>query len=290
MLELRTALTPAIWGTTYAITSLLLPAEDPVWMVVYRLLPAGLLLLMIRPGVLSAQWMKRAMLMGCTSFGLMFFVFISAFRLPSGMAGTIMATLPLQIIFYLWLLDGKRPIRQQLLAALTGLVGVGLLLLGAVELDWLGIAAALAACLCTFTGVYLSSGWGLPEKSVVTYTGWHLTFGGLYAIPIAILLEGAAPLPDASMLLAFFWIGILGMGWASINWLKGIVALPPATIGFLSLVNPISAVLCGQLLVGEVFGLRQWIGIAIVLASILYALKSGSAQSKTQPAEQAAST
>ncbi len=274
LVQLRTALTPAIWGTTYAVTALLLPAEDPVWMVVYRLLPAGLVLLAFAPGMLNGLWLKRAMVIGLTNLSMIFFVFIAAFRLPSGMAGTLMATLPLQIIFYVWVLDGKRPLPRQLLASFIGLFGVAMLLLGAVELDWIGIGAAMAACLSTFTGVYLSGKWGRPETSMVTYTGWHVTLGGLYALPIAFLLEGEAPMPDLNMLLAFFWIGILGMGWASWNWLKGIVQLNPTTIGFLSLVNPVSAVVCGQVLVGEEFGIRQWFGIAIVLSSIIYALKT----------------
>ncbi|KZK83566.1 putative DMT superfamily transporter inner membrane protein [Pseudovibrio sp. Ad13] len=290
LVQLRTALTPAIWGTTYAVTTLLLPAEDPVWMVVYRLLPAGLLLLAFAPGLLKGPWVKRAMTIGLTNLSMIFFVFIAAFRLPSGMAGTLMATLPLQIIFYIWILDGKTPVARQLIASLIGLFGVGMLLLGAVELDWIGIGAAMAACLSTFTGVYLSGKWGRPDASMVTYTGWHVTLGGLYAVPIALVLEGAAPVPDLNMALAFFWIGILGMGLASVNWLKGIVQLNPTTIGFLSLVNPVSAVLCGQLLVGEQFGLRQWVGILIVLGSIVFALKTPSAAKVAAQTKDAAAT
>lgn len=289
-LQLRTALTPAIWGTTYAVTTLLLPGEDPVWMVVYRLLPAGLLLLMFAPGLLSSKWAKRAMVIGLTNLSMIFFVFIAAFRLPSGMAGTLMATLPLQVLFYIWILQGKKPVPRQLLASFIGLFGVGLLLLGAVDLDWIGIGAALAACVSTFTGVYLGSKWGRPDTSMVTYTGWHVTLGGLYALPIAFLFEGAAPMPDWNMALAFFWIGILGMGWASVNWLNGIVQLKPTTIGFLSLVNPVSAVLCGQLLVGEQFGLRQWVGVTIVLGSIVLALKTPSAAKGAARTKEAAAT
>ncbi|GHB19037.1 membrane protein [Pseudovibrio japonicus] len=290
LIQLRTALTPAIWGTTYAVTTLLLPADHPVWMVVYRLLPAGLLLLALSPGLLKGPWVKRAMTIGLTNLSMIFFVFIAAFRLPSGMAGTLMATLPLQIIFYIWILDGKKPVARQLMAALLGLTGVGLLLLGAVELDWMGIAAAMAACLSTFTGVYLSGKWGKPDVSMVTYTGWHVTLGGLYAVPIALMLEGAAPMPDLNMALAFFWIGILGMGLASVNWMKGIVQLNPTTIGFLSLVNPVTAVLCGLLLIGEEFGLRQWVGIVIVLGSIVYALTTPDASKRTVQPKPAAAT
>ncbi|KZL21052.1 putative DMT superfamily transporter inner membrane protein [Pseudovibrio axinellae] len=290
LIQFRTALTPAIWGTTYAITILLLPAQDPVWMVVYRLLPAGLLLLAFAPGLLSARWMQRAMIIGLTNLSMIFFVFIAAFRLPSGMAGTIMATLPLQVIFYIWVLDGKKPIARQLVASFIGLFGVALLLLGALEVDWLGIGAAMVACLSTFTGVYLSNKWGKPEASMVTYTGWHVTLGGLYAVPIALILEGAAPIPDLGMALAFFWIGIVGMGWASVNWLKGIVQLNPTTIGFLSLVNPVSAVVCGQVLVGEDFGWRQWVGICIVLGSIVYALKAPATATAAKQTKRATAT
>ena len=41
----RTALTPIVWGTTYAVTTTWLPAGHPVTAGLLRALPAGLILI-----------------------------------------------------------------------------------------------------------------------------------------------------------------------------------------------------------------------------------------------------
>ena len=268
-LSLRTALTPALWGSTYAVTALLLADQSPGWMTIYRLLPTGLFFWAIYQGFPQGIWRRRTMFMGTGLLGLMFFVFVAAFRLPGGMAGTIMATLPLQTLFFIWLLKGDRPALPQILAALFGVGGVALLVLKAVNVDMLGVAAALFACFITFFTALKSKEWGLPPEGIGAYISWQLVFGGTIALPLVFWVEGLPPVPDMDMVIAFAWIGFLGVGWASINWLKGIIALPLTSIAFIGLVNPVSAVLCGQLLVQEDFSLWQWGGIIIVFASIL---------------------
>ena len=44
---LLTATAPAIWGSTYIVTTELLPPGYPLWVAMLRALPAGLLLLLI---------------------------------------------------------------------------------------------------------------------------------------------------------------------------------------------------------------------------------------------------
>lgn len=273
---LRTALTPAIWGTTYAVTTLLLPDQPVGWMVIFRILPAGLLLLMLSRRSLTVLWYGRAFILGLSVLGLTYFVFLAAYRLPGGMAGTLIATLPLQTIFYMWVLRGHRPNWLQICAGLGSIAGVALLLLNAMSVDLVGVLASFMACLITFLMALKSKDWGLPEQGIVVYVGWQLTLAGLIVSPAIYLLQGPPPDLTFDMALAFTWIGLLGVGWASVNWLKGILLYPVTTLSFLSLVNPIAAVLCGQLLVGEAFGLRQWFGIAIILGSILLATRAQS--------------
>ena len=266
-------MTPAIWGTTYAVTALLLPDGAPGWMTVYRLLPAGLLLLLVSPKWLPNIWMPRVLLLGASALGLMFSVFVAAYRLPGGMAGTLIATLPLQTIILMWIIRRVRPSPAQILAALGGITGVAFLVLNAIHIDLIGILASFSACFFIFLAALKSKDWGLPEQGICAYVGWQLTFGGLLALPVVFAIEGNPPAVNIDMAIAFVWIGLIGAGWASVNWLQGILALPITALSFLSLVNPISAILCGQLLVGEQFGLRQWSGIALILGSIVLALK-----------------
>ena len=268
-LSLRTALTPALWGSTYAVTTLLLQDQSPGWMTVFRLLPTGIMIWLFYRTFPKGVWWYRSIFMGAGLMGLMFFVFIAAYRLPGGMAGTIMATLPLQTLFFMWLLRGQKPAIIQILAAICGLFGVALLVLKAVHVDFIGVLAALSACFMTFLTALKSKEWGLPPEGIGAYVSWQLSVGGAFILPFVFLIEGYPPEIDQNILIAFVWIGFLGVGWASINWLKGILQLPLTTIAFIGLVNPISAVLCGQLLVQEEFRGMQWLGIFIIFASIL---------------------
>ena len=53
---LITALTPAIWGTTYAVTTEFLPPGRPLLAGTLRALPAGLLLLGLTRRLPSGRW------------------------------------------------------------------------------------------------------------------------------------------------------------------------------------------------------------------------------------------
>ena len=138
----RTALTPAIWGTTYATTTLLIGDQPVGWMVVFRILPAGLILILLSRRWLTPLWYGRALFLGGSILALSYFVFLAAYRLPGGMAGTLIATLPLQTLFYMWVLQGQRPNRIQILAAVGSIAGVGLLLLNALTVDLIGVFAS----------------------------------------------------------------------------------------------------------------------------------------------------
>nr|WP_269808958.1 EamA family transporter [Enterovibrio nigricans] len=44
------ALVPILWGSTYAAVSIYLQDLSPFWVAVWRALPAGLVLLLLKPG------------------------------------------------------------------------------------------------------------------------------------------------------------------------------------------------------------------------------------------------
>ena len=53
---LATALAPAIWGSTYVVTTELLPPGHPLTLAVLRALPAGLLLLAVVRQLPPPEW------------------------------------------------------------------------------------------------------------------------------------------------------------------------------------------------------------------------------------------
>ncbi len=65
---LLTALAPAIWGSTYIVTTQMLPADYPMTVAMLRALPAGLLLLFIVRQLPHGIWWLRVFILGALNF------------------------------------------------------------------------------------------------------------------------------------------------------------------------------------------------------------------------------
>ncbi len=82
---LATAVAPAIWGSTYVVTTELLPGLSPLLVAMLRALPAGLLLLLIVRQLPSGIWWLRVFILGALNFSIFWsMLFVSAYRLAGG--------------------------------------------------------------------------------------------------------------------------------------------------------------------------------------------------------------
>lgn len=188
------ALAPAMWGTTYLVTTELLPDGRPMLLAALRALPAGLLLLLLGRKLPRGRWWGRAAILGMLNIGFFFpLIFVGAYHLPGGVAATIGAIQPLLVIGFSAMILGARPSRRAVIAGLVGVVGVGLLVLkGSAKLDGVGIAAMLTAIVIMALGTVLTRKWGKPEGvTMLDLTAWQLTAGGLFLAPLALVTEGA---------------------------------------------------------------------------------------------------
>src|SRR5690606_34363117 len=84
-----TALAPVAWGSTYLVTTELLPPDHPAFAAVTRALPAGLLALAIARQMPRGIWWWRCLVIGALNIGIFFpLLFVAAERLPGGVAAT----------------------------------------------------------------------------------------------------------------------------------------------------------------------------------------------------------
>src|SRR3954462_2394500 len=143
------ALGPMAWGTTYVVTTHLLPADRPLLAGLLRALPAGLLLLAIGRELPRGIWVARAAVLGTLNIGLFFaLLFLAAGRLPGGVAATVGAIQPLLVALPAWPVLNERATPIRVAAATAGAGGVALLVLRAgAHLDTIGLLAALGATL-----------------------------------------------------------------------------------------------------------------------------------------------
>lgn len=266
---LLTALAPAIWGSTYVVTTLMLPADYPLTVAMLRALPAGILLLLAVRQLPQGVWWLRAFILGALNFSVFWaLLFVAAYRLPGGVAATLGAVQPLVVILLARALLGS-PIRSlSVVAALSGLAGVALLVLTPkATLDPVGIAAGLASAASMALGTVLSRRWQ-PPVSALTFTSWQLTAGGILLLPVALLAEPALPPLTALNVTGLAYLGLIGAALTYVLWFRGISKLEPAVVSSLGFLSPISAVLLGWGVLGQSLTAAQLAGMAIVVASV----------------------
>ncbi|CAB3649911.1 EamA family transporter [Achromobacter pestifer] len=266
---LLTALAPAIWGSTYVVTTLMLPADYPLTVAMLRALPAGILLLLAVRQLPQGIWWLRTFILGALNFSVFWaLLFVAAYRLPGGVAATLGAIQPLVVILLARVLLGS-PIRSlSVVAAISGLAGVALLVLTPkATLDPVGIAAGLASAASMGLGTVLSRRWQ-PPVSALTFTSWQLTAGGILLLPVALLAEPALPPLTALNVTGLAYLGLIGAALTYVLWFRGVARLEPAVVSSLGFLSPISAVLLGWGVLGQSLSAAQMMGMAIVVASV----------------------
>ncbi len=268
---LSTAIAPAIWGSTYVVTTELLPAGIPLTVAMLRALPAGIALLVMVRTLPRGVWLWRSLLLGAFNFSIFWWLlFVSAYRLPGGVAATVGAIQPLIVIGLARLALGN-PVRPAAIAsALVGIAGVAVLVLTpAARLDPIGIAAGLGGALSMACGTVLSRRWQ-PPVSAVTFTGWQLTAGGLLLLPVALSLE---PFPSdltTANALGFIWLGLVGAAATYFLWLRGIARLEPAVVSFLLFLSPLTAVILGWVFLDQTLSPAQFSGMILIVGGIWF--------------------
>ena len=266
---LLTALAPAIWGSTYLVTTELLPDGFPLTVAMLRALPAGLLLLLFVRQLPGGIWWLRVFVLGALNFSVFWWLlFVAAYNLPGGVAATVGAIQPLVVLFLAQAFLGTAVRFIPVLAAVTGMGGVALLTLThQATLDPVGLAAGLGGAVSMAAGTVLSRKWQ-PPVSLLTFTAWQLTAGGLLLLPVAMLLEPALPDLSTNNLLGFVYLGLPGAAFTYILWFRGISKLGPSVVSTLALLSPVTAVILGWMALGQNLGPWQLFSVGVIFASI----------------------
>ncbi|MEL6160898.1 MAG: EamA family transporter [Cyanobacteria bacterium J06623_5] len=279
---LLTALAPISWGTTYVVTTEFLPPGHPLLVAAMRALPIGLLLTIGLRKLPKGIWWIRMLILGGLNIGVFqALLFIAAYRLPGGVAATTGAIQPLLVGLFAWVILNDKPSQLSFVAAIAGFVGVGLLVLGpGAQLDTIGIIAALAGAVAMGLGTVLVKRWK-PPVSLIVFTAWQLTIGGLILLPIALVTEGPFAEVSRTNLWGFIYLGLIGTGLAYALWFRGINRLDPTAASYLGLLSPVVATFIGYVFLQETLSSVQMLGILVVLASVILGQQSGPIHQKS---------
>ncbi|MFG2321287.1 EamA family transporter [Streptomyces sp. NPDC048568] len=279
-----TALAPVSWGTTYAVTTEFLPPDRPLFTGLARALPAGLLLLALARVLPRGAWWWKAAVLGALNIGAFFpLLFLSAYRLPGGMAAVVGSVGPLFVVGLSALLLGQRPTTRAVLTGVVAAFGVSLVVLKAAGgLDALGAPAALASAASMSTGTVLTKRWGRPEGvGPLALTGWQLTAGGLLIAPVALLVEGAPPALDGAAVGGYLYLALANTAVAYWLWFRGIGRLSATQVTFLGPLSPLTAAVVGWAALGETLTPVQLAGMALAFGATVAGQRAPRAKTGT---------
>lgn len=264
-----TALAPAIWGSTYIVTSEVLPPDRPFTAALIRALPAGLLLLLFTRRIPDRQDWWRLLVLGALNIGVFqALLFVAAYRLPGGLAAVLGAIQPLLIMVLAWAVDGRSPAQTTLWSAMGGVLGMAVLLLSPqTGFEPIGIVAALLGAACMAAGVWLTRRWQL-NLPVLALTGWQLFVGGLMLAPVAWLADAPLPALTLTQWSAYAYLSLAGALLAYALWFRGVARLPTVAVASLGLLSPLTAVVLGWALLSQAMSGTALAGLVIVLASV----------------------
>ena len=264
-----TALAPLIWGSTYVVTTEFLPPDVPLLSAALRTLPVGLLMLLWLRQLPDRGWWGKIFLLGFLNIGVFqALLFVAAYRLPGGVAATVGAIQPLVVVILSWAVLGARTSWLSWIAAVSGMLGVALLVLGpAAKLDGLGIIAAAGGALAMACGTLLTKKWQPPVNALVL-TSWQLSVGGLFLLPLALSAESLPQSINLTQVLGYLWLGLIGTGLTYVFWLRGVMRMSASAVTGFSLLSPLSATVLGLVLLDQQLTWLQSVGMVLVLTGV----------------------
>jgi drug/metabolite transporter (DMT)-like permease len=205
-------------------------------------------------------------------------------RMQAGRAVIIGFTMSLWAAILARFVLGERLSAWRIFALVTGLCGLGILILPdlkAVGTAPLGALFMLMAALSWGAGTVFMKyfRWTVP---VMVLTGWQLALGSIPVIAGALLLEDLSVLTQVSWKawLAMVYVILFPMLFCHWAWFS-VVGLFPASVAAIgTLAIPVVGVLSSALMLGESLGIREISALSIVVLSVGIVLFSRPATSR----------
>lgn len=267
------------WGTTYAVTQYTLEGWPPLLLGAIRALPAGLILLFIKPNFPKRNEWVILLRLGALNIALFFgLLFIMAQTLPSAISAMGMIYVPVFAMLFHWAFHKKRPSKLQLLSGTLLIVFAWYLFdPQKLQLNSIGLIAMLSAICCIVIGSNVTK--SLSNRiHWWTVLSWQLILGGGLLVILAALQATVYPAKYIDAILNISLLNIIGLLWLLILntalayslyvWLLRRMTVVEFT--FAGVTNPIAGILSGLILMGESFSVHQYsLMAAIILISLL---------------------
>lgn len=254
---------------------------DPAWLVCWRMLIAGVILVLFSLSEKKSDtfliWKKpsdvvRLLLFSIFGMVAVQFTYFYSISLSNAATATVLQyTGPLLVVAFYAVKNRKWPILAEYASLALALVGTFLLVthgsfdtlvISEAALFW-GILSAVALAFYTIQPVGL-----LRTYSPATITGWGMLLGGIAFAPFTKPWEMQG-IWDFEASLAFAYIILFGSVLAFYFFLKSVTIIGATTASLLCSVEPLAAAGVAVVWLGIYFGPMDWLGTIFILITIV---------------------
>lgn len=288
-----------VWGTTYLAIRVAVETIPPFFMAGVRFLIAGTItFVFLRYRGVSwpsrIHWRSALIIGAFLLLGGNGLVTWSEQQVPSSVAALVVATMPLWMTLFDWLIfKGSRPTARVVLGLVMGFIGMALLLgpgllQGTTSLSPIYLVVLLLAPLLWSLGSLISRRAQLPAE-VFMATAMEMLAGSALLLLAALLTGEFNDLRvtafSARSLLALAYLITFGaiIGYTAYIWLlKNVSAARASTYTY---VNPVIAVFLGWLLLSEPITALTLAAVVIIVAAVIL-ITSSKSDGRSKPAIQ----
>ena len=275
------AVTSAGWGINWPAMKLLLRDWPPLFARGIAGIAAALILACValrigeRIAVPRKLFGRLAVAAFVNVFAWMGFTTLCLQWLTAGQGALLVYTMPLWARLLAWPVLGRPPRGRDVaglalcVIGLAALFGGGSGTLGADRLP--GVAFALAAAILFALGTIVLKPLGLPPFAAVA---WQLTLGCAPMIVLGVVFEH----PRLDALTQVGWtvmayMTVVPMGICYLTWFAALRRLPPETASVATLLTPIIGVSAAALVLGEPFGIKEMLALALTISGLALVLR-----------------
>ncbi|OZG75231.1 hypothetical protein BTA51_02275 [Hahella sp. CCB-MM4] len=268
-----------LWGTTAAATHIGFMDWPPLALATLRALPAGLILLALKPTLPKPEQWKPILANAAINITLFFsLVFLVAQNLPATLAAVGMSATPLVALVVTMLVKRTLPSLPQAAVALL-LVGVTSTLFNPSSegITVIGIASMVSAMLVMIMGsMYLKH--AMQTIDWWTMVVWQLILGGLMLLPLGAIqwwmnadLYATAFSFDADRVWTGLWLVLANTALAYAVFMWVLTRINVVQFAFASIANPVGGIIVGALLVHEQFSTQEYLLMLLMIGASLVA-------------------
>ena len=264
-----------VWGSAFLLTDVALAGYTPATLVAGRLfIGAGLLLFVVMASGRRLPRSRRqwGIILVMALMGNVFPFSLIAWgqqTVPSGMAGILMAVMPLVVLLLAHRFAGEGITAGRALGLLVGFGGVAVLLgptvAGSSTGSIAGQFAILGAAVCYGINVMLAR--LLVGTPAVVAAASVMLMATVFVVPAAVVGD-AASAPTLSATLALLALGVFSTALGSLIYFRLVVNAGPVFLSLINYLIPVYAVLAGALFLGERLPEYAFTGLALVLGGI----------------------